>query len=283
MPEVLFEEGMKVEAKYKGRSRYYPGRISRVHRDGSCDIDYDDGEKERLVDPSLVRALESGKRERTGGGDRLEEGMRVEAKYKGRSRALESGKGERTGSGDRLEEGMRVEAKYKGRSRYYPGRISRVHRDGSCDIDYDDGEKERLVDPSLVRALESGKRERTGGGDRLEEGMRVEAKYKGRSRYYPGRISRVHRDGSCDIDYDDGEKERLVDPSLVRALESGKGERTGSGDRLEEGMRVEAKYKGRSRYYPGRISRVHRDGSCDIDYDDGEKERLVDPSLVRAL
>ncbi|CBJ33221.1 calmodulin-like myosin-light chain [Ectocarpus siliculosus] len=311
------EEGMKVEAKYKGRSRYYPGRISRVHRDGSCDIDYDDGEKERLVDPSLVRALESGKGERTGGRDRLEEGMKVEAKYKGRSRyypgrisrihrdgscdidyddgekerlvdpslvrALESGKGERTGSGDHLEEGMRVEAKYKGRSRYYPGRISRVHRDGSCDIDYDDGEKERLVDPSLVRVLESSKGERTGSGDRLEEGMRVEAKYKGRSRYYPGRISRIHRDGSCDIDYDDGEKERLVDPSLVRVLESSKGERTGSGDRLEEGMKVEAKYKGRSRYYPGRISRIHRDGSCDIDYDDGEKKRLVDPSLVRAL
>ncbi|CAB1112242.1 unnamed protein product [Ectocarpus sp. CCAP 1310/34] len=319
--EVLLKEGMKVEAKYKGRSRYYPGRISRVHRDGSCDIDYDDGEKERLVDPSLVRVLESGKGgERTGSGDRLEEGMKVEAKYKGRSRyypgrisrvhrdgscdidyddgekerlvdpslvrVLESGKGgERTGSGDRLEEGMKVEAKYKGRSRYYPGRISRVHRDGSCDIDYDDGEKERLVDPSLVRVLESGKGgERTGSGDRLEEGMKVEAKYKGRSRYYPGRISRVHRDGSCDIDYDDGEKERLVDPSLVRVLESGKGgERTGSGDRLEEGMKVEAKYKGRSRYYPGRISRVHRDGSCDIDYDDGEKERLVDPSLVRVL
>ncbi|CAN0116800.1 unnamed protein product, partial [Hapterophycus canaliculatus] len=224
-------EGSRVEANFRGRGRFYPGRISRVHRDGTCDIDYDDGEKERSVDPSLVKILGGGNRE---GAERS----------------------------DRLEEGLKVEAKYKGRSRYYPGRISRVHRDGTCDIDYDDGEKERSVDPLLVKILGADKAER-GGGARLEEGMKVEAKYKGRSRYYPGRISRVHRDGTCDIDYDDGEKERSVDPLLVKILGGGNREGAERSDRLEEGMKVEAKYKGRSRYSPGRISRVHRDGTCD--------------------
>ena len=90
---------------------------------------------------------------------------------------------------------MKVKARYKGRSRYYPGRISQVHRDGSCNIDYDDGEKERMVEPSFIKVLDRdrGKGERPfPGEDALREGMKVEARYKGRSRYYPGRISRVH-------------------------------------------------------------------------------------------
>eukprot|EP00903_Cladosiphon_okamuranus_P006300 g6178.t1 len=304
-PETLLE-GERVEARYKGRSRYYPGKITRVHRDGTYDIDYDDGESERMVEPSLVKAVRGSNEERTDGG-RLEEGMRVEARYKGRSRYYpgritrvhrdgtcdidyDDGERERMvepslikpfeshNSKIRLTEGMRVEARYKGRSRYYPGKITRVHRDGTCDIDYDDGEREREVEPSLVKAVGSNSPARAGDG-RLEEGMKVEARYKGRGRYYPGRITRVHRDGTCDIDYDDGERERMVEPSLVKAVGGSSDKRAGDG-LLEEGMKVEARYKGRSRYYPGRITRVHRDGTCDINYDDGERERMVDPSLV---
>ena len=313
-------EGMKVEARYKGRSRHYPGRISQVHRDGSCDIDYDDGEKERMVEPSLIKVIDTGNYDEPfPRHDTLREGMKVEARYKGRSRYYpgrisqvyldgscdidyDDGEKERMversfihildkrGNGDRpfpgdntLREGMKVEARYKGRSRYYPGRISQVHRDGSCNIDYDDGEKERMVEPSLIKILDKGKDERSFSIEgALREGMKVEARYKGRSRYYPGRISQVHRDGSCNIDYDDGEKERKVEASLIKVLDKDKSERTFPSEHaLREGMEVEARYKGRNRYYPGRISRVHRDGSCDIDYDDGEKERMVEPSFIR--
>ena len=313
-------EGMKVEARYKGRSRHYPGRISQVHRDGSCDIDYDDGEKERMVEPSLIKVIDTGNYDEPfPRHDTLREGMKVEARYKGRSRYYpgrisqvyldgscdidyDDGEKERMversfihildkrGNGDRpfpgdntLREGMKVEARYKGRSRYYPGRISQVHRDGSCNIDYDDGEKERMVEPSLIKILDKGKDERSFSIEgALREGMKVEARYKGRSRYYPGRISQVHRDGSCNIDYDDGEKERMVEASLIKVLDKDKSERTFPSEHaLREGMEVEARYKGRNRYYPGRISRVHRDGSCDIDYDDGEKERMVEPSFIR--
>ncbi|CAM9300581.1 unnamed protein product, partial [Chrysoparadoxa australica] len=338
---------MRCEARYKGRTLYYSGVIARVHRDGSCDIDYDDGEKERMVEPSLIKVKGSGRDGRRGSspskrdvdGSRLEEGMKCEARYKGRSRyysgviarvhrdgscdidyddgekermvepslikVKERSKDGRRGSspskrdvdGSRLEEGMKCEARYKGRSRYYSGVIARVHRDGSCDIDYDDGEKERMVEPSLIKVKESSRNGRRGSSpsncdvdsSRLDEGMKCEARYKGRSRYYSGVIARVHRDGSCDIDYDDGEKERMVEPSLIKIKEGSRDGRRGSSpskrdvdsSRLEEGMRCEARYKGRSRYYSGVIARVHRDGSCDIDYDDGEKERMVEPSLIK--
>eukprot|EP00903_Cladosiphon_okamuranus_P008645 g8289.t1 len=240
-----FSEGDKVEANFRGRGRYFPGRISRVHRDGTYDIDYDDGERERMVEASLLKVSEKDSAKQPGNG--------------------------------RFEEGMRVEARYKGRSRYYPGKITRVHRDNTCDIDYDDGERERMVESSFIKPLGDSNSKRA-GSDRFEEGMKVEARYKGRSRFYPGKITRAHRDGSYDIDYDDGESERMVEPSMIKLLRSKRNEGL-----LEEGMKVEARYKGRSRYYPGSITRVYRDGTCDIDYDDGERERGVTRDLVRAV
>jgi hypothetical protein len=38
----VFREGMKVEARFRGKLRYYPGVIRRENRDGTFDIDYDD-------------------------------------------------------------------------------------------------------------------------------------------------------------------------------------------------------------------------------------------------
>ena len=54
-------EGMKVEARYRGKSRYYSGRLARDRGGGKWDIDYDDGDKERTVKEEraiLVRRIE---------------------------------------------------------------------------------------------------------------------------------------------------------------------------------------------------------------------------------
>ena len=48
------------------------------------------------------------------------------------------------------------------------------------------------------------------GKGRLREGDWVEARYRGKSRYFPGKISRDRGDGSYDIVYDDGEKDEGV-------------------------------------------------------------------------
>ena len=56
-------------------------------------------------------------------------------------------------------------------------------------------------------------------GEALREGMKVEARYRGKTRYYPGVIKRVNRDGTFDIDYNDGEKEMFVAAELIRSLE----------------------------------------------------------------
>ena len=50
-----FREGEKVEARYRGKTRFYPGKIRRENRDGTYDIDYDDGDKEWNVTANRVR------------------------------------------------------------------------------------------------------------------------------------------------------------------------------------------------------------------------------------
>ncbi|KAH8065394.1 tudor domain-containing protein [Aureococcus anophagefferens] len=289
-------EGDKVEARYRGREKYYPGKISRDRGDGTFDIDYDDGEKETRVEERLIRKKDGG-----GGGDKLREGDKIEARYRGREKYypgkisrdrgdgtydIDYDDGEREtrveerlirskdggGGGDKLREGDKVEARYRGREKYYPGKISRDRGDGTFDIDYDDGEKETRVEERLIKKKDGG-----GGGGKLREGDKVEARYRGREKYYPGKIGRDRGDGTYDIDYDDGEKETRVEERLIRPKEGG-----GGGDKFEVGDKVEARYRGREKYNPGKIGRCHSDGTYDIDYDDGEQEKRVEGRLVKA-
>ena len=56
------EEGLKVEVRYRGKNRYFPGVVRRVHGDGVVDIRYNDGEVEKRVAAALVEvALHDGK------------------------------------------------------------------------------------------------------------------------------------------------------------------------------------------------------------------------------
>ena len=91
-------------------------------------------------------------------------------------------------------------------------------------------------------------------------------RYRGREKYYPGKISRDRGDGTFDIAYDDGERETRVEERLIRKV-GGSRSRSPSpsrGRRLREGARVEARYRGRSKFYPGKISRDRGDGTFDI-------------------
>ncbi|CAM9167814.1 unnamed protein product, partial [Phaeothamnion confervicola] len=354
--------GARVEANYKRRGRYYNGEISRMHGDGSCDIAYDDGERELRVKPALVHLLDdpAGSHGRIGGGGvsrgrsptrsstgedsgtvvtasrrgsalKWEVGHRVEADYKGRKRwypgtvmrvraggtrfDIDYDDGEKEagvtadrlrrpprhgddrrdgggigggggdgGGGGKLQVDDRIEANYRGEGRFYSGRVTRVRLDGTCDIDYDDGTKEERVRPAFVRRP-------VRAGD-LAVGDRIEANYKGRGRWYGGRVARCRLDGSYDIDYNDGEKEERVARALIRFREGEKSGDRGNGSdggggsttgHLVAGSRVEANYKRRGRYYKGEISRVHGDSSCDIAYDNGERELRVEPALVYLL
>merc|ERR1711988_991622 len=85
------------------------------------------------------------------------------------------------------------------------------------------------------------------GAGGLKVGMKVSARYRGKARYYPGRIGRANEDGTFNIDYDDGENESYVKAEFIKPLDgfvvsSPRSPRRGS---LEEGMKIEARYRGK--------------------------------------
>ena len=80
------EKGAKVEARYRGLKKYYPGIINRVNSDGTFDINYDDGEKERRVKKSLIKVLKTrGSRSRKSSGSRSRSRKRSQSRSRSRS------------------------------------------------------------------------------------------------------------------------------------------------------------------------------------------------------
>jgi hypothetical protein len=68
------------------------------------------------------------------------------------------------------------------------------------------------------------------GGGRLEVGAKVEANYRGKGRYYAGTIAKENRDGTFDVDYNDGELERGMEAKDIRLIsEGGGGDDVGGG------------------------------------------------------
>ena len=107
----------------------------------------------------------------------------------------------------------------------------------------------------LIKSADSGSdrsrsRSRSPSRGRLRVGTRVEARYRGKSRYYPGKISRVRADGTFDVSYDDGESETRVLAEYIKSSGGGGSSRDDSrsprgrrGSRLSEGDSIEARYR----------------------------------------
>ena len=55
---MSISKGDRVEAKLKGWTKYYKGKITRENRDGTYDILFDDGERKSKVDAKLIKSLE---------------------------------------------------------------------------------------------------------------------------------------------------------------------------------------------------------------------------------
>ena len=82
--------------------------------------------------------------------------------------------------------------------------------------------------------------------------------------------------------YDDGDTDKNLKAKHVKALDSGS-ESDGSAkkDKLREGDKVKARFRGLEKYYKGVIRRAHSDGTYSIDYDDGEKESHVKERYIK--
>merc|ERR1711871_1351093 len=129
--------------------------------------------------------------------------------------------------------------------------------------------------------------------DSLSRGDKVEAKCTGWTKYYSGKITKVNRDGTYDIRFDDGERKSGVKKSQIKSKEKRKTKKSKSSrdsddddssdneDSLSRGDKVEAKCTGWTKYYSGEITKVNRDGTYDIRFDDGERKSGVKKSQIK--
>jgi hypothetical protein len=109
----------------------------------------------------------------------------------------------------------------------------------------------------------------------------VEGNYRGKGKWYTGKVVRDRRDGTFDVAYDDGESETRVEEALLRLLGGGSPSKRSA--KIEEGSKVEGNFRGKGRWYKGKVTRDRRDGTFDIDYDDGESETRVDEMMIKLL
>eukprot|EP01038_Epipyxis_sp_PR26KG_P015899 gene15899-21562_t len=161
----------------------------------------------------------------------------------------------------KFKEGDKVEANYKGLGKWLSARIKLIRPDGTYDLEYANGDSETKVNENKLNSAKEipnqpkGKSGSHGRRVVLEEGMKVEGNYKGKGKWYPGKIMRVRADGTFDIDYADGEQETRVLEENIRVIgvDSDRLGSSGSHGRrvvLEEGMKVEGNYKGKGKWYP---------------------------------
>ena len=50
------DSGEAVVARYKGRGKFYPGKIAKVYGDETYDVEYDSGEFEERVSSDLIES-----------------------------------------------------------------------------------------------------------------------------------------------------------------------------------------------------------------------------------
>ena len=140
---MTFEEGQKVEARFKGGAAYYGGTVMKVNGDGSYNILYDHGDNEKSVPEALLRG--------SGGGGGSSSGSGGGGSGGGSKSPLSSGAAA-VSSAEKFDAGQKVEARFGGKSRFYPGTITKSNGDGTYEVLYDDGDSEKKVDASLIKA-----------------------------------------------------------------------------------------------------------------------------------
>ena len=109
----------------------------------------------------------------------------------------------------------------------------------------------------------------------LSKGDKVDADARDASKWYAGKITEDHGDGTYDIVFDDWEGFK-VDKVLIRKPGAPPGLTS-----FSKGDKIEGNHQGRGKLYPGTISKDHGDGTYDIIYD-GEHETRVSKRLIRS-
>eukprot|EP00501_MAST-03F_sp_TOSAG23-6_P000295 GSMAST32.ASY1.ANO1.302.1 assembled CDS len=278
-------EGAKVEAQFGSETgEWFKGKIDRVNNDGTFDILYDDGDRERVVQKHRIRLKETANTDISS--KDIEDDINSDGVFK---------------------EGDAVEAMYGDGPEWFPGSISAVNNDGTYNIKYSDGDSEMNVLKEYIRVP-------LVGGGSFSEGDPIEALFRGESEWFPGMISKVHDNNTYDIMYYDGDIEEQVASTLIRMSDNNAAkaaqtavanspkasqvppdadEESEDDGPLLEGSAVEALSGGnwvsgqiknvREKKVEGKDETTISTFTYDILFDDGERESKMDASDIRVL
>ena len=266
----LISKGDRVSARYQGKNAAYPGTVQKVNSDGTFAILYDDEDSESRVERDWIIGLLNK--------NDLVEGQKVLARHRGDRNNPE-----------------------------YPGIIKRLNKDGSVDVNYENGDTDKKIPASAVRKVVKRKKGDGSAGTNpqaleLKLGDRVMCKFQGNptGSEYAGEVSKVYggKEKLIDVTYDDGDMDRRIPMSAARLIKGRNGQRKskmrldGDGDvsdcevldsRFTVSQRVLARFNGQrnSKEYKGIVSKVHADGTYDIKYDDGDVDNKLSSKFIR--
>jgi ankyrin repeat protein len=181
----------------------------------------------------------------------------------------------------------RVEAQFKGKGKFYPGKITNAHADGTCDVLFDDGDKDSNVKPECIRSPPkpaAAKVADTAAAGWVVEGDKVEAQFKGKGKFYPGTVTAANDDGTINVTFDDGDKDSNIKPEGFRVVSQiTASEAAAQPSNVKVDDRVEAQYKGKGKHYPGKVVAINEDGTVEVLFDDGDKDTSVKPENFRIV
>jgi translation initiation factor IF-1 len=113
----------------------------------------------------------------------------------------------------------------------------------------------------------------------LKAGDRINAKWTD-GHWYPAKITKVNSNGTFDVKYDDGTKEKGLKAARVRARKPAATAPVDPSAPLMAGDRITAKWTD-GYWYPAKITKVNDNGTFDVKYDDGTKEKGLKAARVK--
>ena len=96
----------------------------------------------------------------------------------------------------------------------------------------------------------------------------MEARFKGKGKFYPGTITRANPDGATfSVRFDDGDADESVTLANISAFA-----RPGQ---FSVGDQIEARFGGKGTFYKGEVIQDRGDGTYAVRYEDGDIEENV--------
>ena len=139
-----------MEAKCTGWTRYYSGTITRVNRDGTYDIKFDDGERKSSVKKSQIKSASFGRKSVVSSSDFAdlnESGAHAGKSGRRDSSSISTFRQKRL----KFKKADHVVMAFAGAKEGRTGRIVKINVDGSYDVEFgSNGERELRVSPEKL-------------------------------------------------------------------------------------------------------------------------------------